>query len=247
MRCVSIFLLVVAVLSLCNHSFAQDSRKGAELLGDGYDYIKDAKIDAVIFRGPTTIKYPFRFTGSVYAYSDEFLEGRVYYNKKEFAGVKMNLNSNRDELCVQMYGTGMIIVLDKKYVKNFSFGGHNFINHTAGDGIDGLDYGYYEVLYSGKDLLLKRIRQVFNEKVGVDASGTSILKHFYPVYNYYIVRDGKVISIKKRGDFAKIYKEQKSAIKQHIKAHNMHLAGKEANDKVFVSIMQFIGSKEVEL
>ena len=217
------------------------------MLANSYDYINDAKIDAVIFRGPTSIKYPFRFTGTVYAYSDEFMVGRVYYNKKEFAGVKLNLNSNRDELYMQMYGTGMIIMLDKKYVRDFSYDGHNFINHTVYDGIEGLDYGYYEVLYAGKDMLLKRVKQAFSEKAGVDAGGTSILKKFYPVYSYYIIMDGKAVSIKKRGDFAKKYKEHKSAIKQHIREHNMHLAGKDANDKVFVNIMQFIEDKEVKL
>lgn len=247
MKPISLFLVAFIVSFLCDYSFAQDSQGRKSLLVENYDYINDAKIDAVIFRGPTSIKYPFRFTGTVYAYSDEFMEGRVYYNKKEFAGVKLNLNSNRDELYIQMYGTGLVIVLDKKYVRDFSYGGHNFINHTASDGIEGLDYGYYEVLYAGKDMLLKRVKQVFSEKAGVDAGGSSILKMFYPVYSYYIIMDGKAVSIKKRGDFAKKYKEHKSAIKQHIRERNMHLAGKDANDRVFVNIMQFIDGMEVKL
>ena len=247
MRHISLFLTVILLSFVSGHTIAQDRKNRNSTQEVLYDYIDDAKIDAVLFRGPTYIKYPFRFTGTIYAYSDEFMEGRVYYNKKEFSGVKINMNAHKDELYIQMYGTGMIIVLEKKYVKEFSFGGHNFMNHTENDGIEGLDYGYYEVLYSGTDILLKRIRQVLNEKTSLDSGGPSILKFFYPVYNYYIVRAGEAIPIKKRGDFAKIYKEQKSAIKQHIKAHDMHLAGKDANDKVFVNIMQFIDDKEVAL
>ncbi|MBR5855885.1 MAG: hypothetical protein IKY70_01270 [Bacteroidales bacterium] len=247
MRKFILLLLVAIILLPCSFGFAQELKKDENIVKVSYDNINDAKIDAVVFRGPAAVKYPYRYTGSVYAYSDEFMEGRLYYNKKEFAGLKMNLNAHSDELYLQMYGTGMIIVLDKSHVSNFSLGEHNFINHTPEDGISGLDYGYYEVLHNGTDMLLKRIKKIFNEKASTAESNTAILKQFYPAYSYYVVKDGRVVSFKNKGDLTRIYKEYKSAIKQHIKAHNMHLAGKESKDKVFVSIMDFIEGRRGEL
>lgn len=235
------FCIFIILFALFGNMLSAQQRQTAPLVED-YDYLSDAKIDAVIFRGPLYIKYPYRFDGTFYAYSDEFLESRINYNGKEFKGVKLNLNANRDELYIQMYGTGLIIVLEKDYVKDFSLGERNFINHTEGDGIEGLEYGYYELLYNGKDMLLKKIRQIFSEKF--DNVGSATLKNFYPAYTYYVVRDGKAITLKGRSAFAKIYKPQKGKIKDFIKEHRLSLAGKEANDQVFTRIMEYIDTKQ---
>lgn len=235
------FCIFIILFALFGNMLSAQESQTAPFVED-YDYLSDAKIDAVIFRGPIYVKYPYRFDGTFYAYSDEFLESRINYNGKEFKGVKLNLNANRDELYIQMYGAGMIIVLEKDYVKDFSLGERNFINHTEGDGIEGLEYGYYELLYKGKDMLLKKIKQNFNEKF--DNVGSATLKSFYPAYTYYVVKDGKAVTLKGRSAFAKIYKPYKGQINGFIKERRLKFAGKEANDKVFTLIMEYIDTKQ---
>ncbi len=210
-------------------------------VGDNYDYISDVKIDAVIFRGPVYVKYPYTLRGTPYAYSDDFKEGRLRYNSKEYKSVMLNLDASRDELHLRMHDTHLTIVVDKEYVSDFSYGGHDFLNVAGNRSIAGLADGYYEVLYKGDVTLLKKTVQKFSESSGVDvAAEASSLKQFVAKHYYYIVKDGVAVQIKKRGDFTKHYREKKGAIKQFIKSNGLNLLGKESEDMVFSQIMEFI-------
>lgn len=237
MRRIFAFLVILVLCALSEQLFCQE-KKGLE-----YDIISEAGIDAVIYRGPVYVKYPFRFSGTFYAYSPNFGTGSVYYNNKEYNNVKINLNSHRDELHLQMYGAGLIIVLEKSYVERFSYGGCNFTNHTEGDGIVGLQPGYYQVLYSGEIKLFKRIEQLITEKLGVDSRGMSTLKEFSPRYTYFLIKDGEAVQIKKRGDIIKNYKPMKGQIKQFVRENQLNLADKSENDKVFGRMIEFIDNK----
>lgn len=209
--------------------------------GGNYDYVADAKIDAAIFRGPVYVKYPYTLRGTPYAYSDDFKEGRLRYNSKEYKSVMLNLDASRDELHLRMHDTHLTIVVDKEYVSDFSYGGHDFLNVAGNRSIAGLADGYYEVLYKGDVTLLKKTVQKFSESSGVDvAAEASSLKQFVAKHYYYIIKDGVAVQIKKRGDFTKHYREKKGAIKQFIKSNGLNLLGKESEDMVFSQIMEFI-------
>ena len=77
------FCIFIILFALFGNMLSAQERQPGPLMED-YDNLTDAKIDAVIFRGPTYIKYPYRFDGTFYAYSDEFLESRINYNGKEY-------------------------------------------------------------------------------------------------------------------------------------------------------------------
>lgn len=217
---------------------AQDD---APKVGGNYDYVSDVKIDAVIFRGPVYVKYPYTLRGTPYAYSNDFKEGRLRYNSKEYKSVMLNLDASRDELHLKVHETQLTIVVDKEYVSDFSYGGHNFINVAGDRSIAGIEEGYYEVLYKGDVTLLKKTVQKFSNSSGVDvAAGATSLKQFVTRHYYYMVTDGVAIQVKKRGDFMKNYKEKRNAIKQFIKSNGLNLLGKESEDMVFSRIMEFI-------
>lgn len=148
---------------------------------EGRDYIRDAKFDATIYRGPVALKYPFVFKGTYYAYDKEFVKSNVEYNCKWYYGVDLNLDASRDELCLSMPGSGIVIVLSKELVGRFTMEGKEYVN-VKGD-IKGLKEGYYQVIRISQGTVYKKIEKIHNKVDG-------ITQEFYPVVRHYIVKDG---------------------------------------------------------
>ena len=160
-------------------AFAQSMVENAPV--EAREYIEKAKFDATIYRGPTALKYPFNFKGTYYAYGKEFVKSSVEYNKKWYYGVDLNLDASRDELCLSMPGSGIVIVLSKELVGSFVMDGKEYVNFKGG--IKGLKDGYYQVMRIARGTVYKKIEKRHNKVDGVT-------EEFYPVVKYYLVKDG---------------------------------------------------------
>ena len=179
MRVVPFILMLFLLVPAVNAAFAQSMVENAPV--EGLEYIEKAKFDATIYRGPTALKYPFNFKGTYYAYGKEFVKSNVEYNRKWYYGVDLNLDASRDELCLSMPGSGIVIVLSKELVGSFELGDKKFVN--LGNGIKRLESGYYQVFELKEGTVYKKIEKRHNKVDG-------ITQEFYPVVKYYIVKDG---------------------------------------------------------
>ena len=198
-------------------------------------------MNAAIFRGPEAVKYKFIYQGTPYAYSETFAKGAVVYNGVRYNGVELNLNAHRDELHLRIPSSGIVLVLDKTLVGEFSIGRHNFVTLLGEDVPQGLVAGYYELLYNGEDVLLKKNVRMFYERL--QTSGKGIFRHFDPVNKFYVIKDGAAAQISRNRDFAKIYREEKKSIKSFIKKNKLRFVDMEDKDPAFVEIMQFADKK----
>ena len=173
---------IVFMLFILVHAgdvFAQSRVEDAP--AEGREYIQNAKFDATIYRGPTALKYPFYYRGTYYAYGKEFVKSNVEYNRKWYYGVDLNLDASRDELCLSMPGSGIVIVLSKELVGSFVMDGKEYVNFKGG--IKGLKDGYYQVMRIARGTVYKKIEKRHNKVDGVT-------EEFYPVVKYYLVKDG---------------------------------------------------------
>lgn len=210
---------------------------------DVEEYIRQAKENAVVFRGPTPIKYPFRFNGSFYAFEDKFVPGELWYNHKYYKNVLLNLNANRDELYIKVYNSATMVVLDKNLVEKFTLGDKTFLNVSAKYPVGNMAPGYYQILYKGKDQLFKKIEKRYYERVGLtDQNG--VFRSFEGYYTYIILKDGIAYPFSQAGAFSKIYKGKKNEIKKFRKVNNMKFIEVGRQDDSFKSIMQFIDENE---
>ena len=172
------FVLFCLMLS-GHHVFAQQGIEKTPV--EAREYIENAKFDATIYRGPVALKYPFSFKGTYYAYQKEFVKSSVEYNRKWYYGVDLNLDASRDELCLSMPGSGIVIVLSKELVGRFVIGEDEFMN-VKGD-VPGLKDGYYQVLESVDGTIYKKIVKKYNKLDG-------ITQEFFPVEKYYKLKNG---------------------------------------------------------
>lgn len=202
-----------------------------------YDCIKDIGLNAPVYRGPEAVKYPFRYQGSPYAYSDAFATGSIVYNDVEYKGVMLNLNAHRDELHIRMPLNGSIIELDRRLVGDFTIGSRHYVSLMGKKAMEGLEEGFYEMLYNGKDMLLKKNVRRYYERL--QTSGKGVFRHFDQVNRYYIVKDGVPVQVSRMKDFAKVYRAEKKAIKGFIRKNKIRFFDMDDMDLTFMEIMNF--------
>ena len=170
-----------------------------------------------VFRGELAQRYNYPLEGTVYAYSDEFQPGTIHFNGKHYSGLMMNLNAHRNELQVRIGTTGESIAVKRSLVGDFTIGKRNFTALYGERGIKGLAEGYYQVLYRGKDMLLKEIYKSTNDRT--DYVNNITVKVFTTRIRYWLVKDGKVTGIRDGNDLAGIYRENKDEVKRYLKGH----------------------------
>ena len=168
-----------------------------------------------VFRGELAEKYNYQIDGTVYTYSDKFEQGQVVFNGKLYTGLMMNLNAHRDELQVAIGSTGERMAPRRELVGDFTIGTRNYTSLYGQRKIKGLQQGYYQVLHRGEDALYKKIYKKVSERV--ESISQQTVKVFTTRHKYYLVKDGKVYTIKNEKGLAKYYKQQKERIKEYIK------------------------------
>lgn len=185
-------------------------------------------LNAALYRGPVVMDYPLPFKGTVYVFSDDFILGDVEYNEKLYKGAMLNLDSYRGDLCVKLPGSGMALVLDRNLVSCFTLGDKMFI-HT-GDDKSVMPEDYYQVLYDGKDQLLKKVEKHFFMKEGVSLE-------VYEKDRYYVVKDGKYYKLKKEKHLKRLYPHMRKTIYRTTSAlRRIH----DDKDKIFALVMEKI-------
>lgn len=205
-----------------------------------YDCIRDIGLDAAVYRGPEAVKYPFIYQGTPYAYTETFLEGSLVYNGVEYLGLLLNLNAHKDELHLKIPAAGIIIELDRKLVESFSFGNRRYAGLMGDKAVDGLGEGFYQILYSGKDKLLKKNAKSFHERLQNGGSSKGAFRFFDPADRYYVIKDGVPVQISKVKHFAKVYKDKKKAVKGFIRKNKIKFIDMDDNDLALVEVMEFV-------
>lgn len=201
---------------------------GAQNLWCQEDYLVKMERDAVIYRGPVALKYPFLFEGSTYVFSDEFLEGNVRYNGKTYYRALLNLDAHRDELCIKLPESGVVVVLSKELVEEFSLGDKRFIKGWWED--EDMKDAYCQVLYSGNVMVLKKVEKDFYLREGI----TQVV---YEKVKYYLVKDGILHRIKKTKDIGKLYREERRRINRGVAGIRKTASG---DDEVYARAGAFI-------
>ncbi len=206
------------------------------LAGAGFNGVSgQVKDNAVIFSGPTAQRYPFIHKETYYAFSDEFSANDLYYNGKLYRGVELNLNAHSDELVVNVPEGGKKVILNRDMVEWFTLNSKRFIGVKDGEYED-LAGGYYEALYEGDGLVLRKITKLFKESV----DGQKMVYTFIPLEKRYVVRDGAAYPVKKVGDLTRIYRERKHDIRKFLKDQGRRISSKGNLDYGLAAVMEFV-------
>ncbi len=198
------------------------------------NYIDLTKDEAMIFNGPLAQKYTFLHSGTYYYLNNEFSENDLYYNGKLYR-VELNLNANSDELILKLPESRKLIVANRSMVGWFTLDSRKFIGVDDGE-FSNLHGGYYEALYEGNGLALKKLNKIFKDRI----KDNKIDYSFIALTNRYIVKDGVAYPINSVRDLARIYKEQGQNIRKFLKEKGSKFSAKRNIDSALSETMKFI-------
>lgn len=210
--------------------------------GDYELFMGEAKGLSNLYRGAATLNYKFKYTGTYFAYSDEFVYGDVFYNDKQYQHVLLNLNGHLDELYVFVEGNGIPVMLNKNFVRDFNIGSRQFRNFKFRDFNLTLEDGYYEILWSnGTDELIKKATKQYEERVNLSSNfENKIERIFIPSHKYFLIKDKLAKQIKRTGQIRSFYGVRAGLVRKHIRENQLDARGDK--DFAYTSIMEFINS-----
>jgi hypothetical protein len=93
-------------------------------------------------------------------------------------------------------------------------------------------------LRTSYDVLVKKNGKSFHERLQ-SGSSKGVFRFFDPADKYYVVKGGKPVQISRMKDFARVYKEEKKAIKGFIRKNKMRFVDMDDKDRTFMEIMHF--------
>lgn len=218
-------------------SYSQESIDYEQFMGN-------AKELSNLYRGSAPLNYKFIYTGTYFAYSEEYVQGNVFYNDKLYKNVLLNLNGHLDELYVFVKENGMPVMLNKDFVEKFNLGTRYFVNYKFNGSHAILEDGYYEVLWSDKkDRLIKRVAKKYEERINQSTNlgtGAKVERIFIPMSQYYLLNNNSVKQIKRVAHLKSFYGVSSGAIRKHIRENTLDT--KNNKDAAFTSIVKFINS-----
>ncbi len=176
---------------------------------------------SMLYRGVVPVRYVGKVptNGTTYfAYSAQFESGTVKYCGKLYYNALLNLNANLDELYAKDSISDLCYLLNKNFVDYWEVGNRKFTNYTQSVLYQGLQSGYYEVVYDGRAKAYKKIRKIYEENI----SGTSVTKSYELSEDYYLLKEGKAYRIKNVAGIARQYKDRKKEIKSLIKSKRLN-------------------------
>ncbi len=198
-------------------------------------YLESVKDKAVLYNGPTAFVYPFLYDGTYYVFGERFESNDLYYNGKLYRGVDLNLNAHRGELLIRMYGSVTTVVLNRSLVEWFTLGGRRFVS-IGDEEYEGLPGGYYEALYEGSGLVLKRTEKVYGETIRNGRTEYS----FSPRVSRHVVSDGRAYTVKHVDALAKIHRPLRHEIRDYIGSRGGGFTDRSRLDASLVSVMEYI-------
>lgn len=221
-RAILVLLLVLSFGEVCGQQYPLES------------YQKSVDMQSLLFRGRVERRYAYRYQGTYFAYQDKYVKGEVYFNKRRYSDILINLNSHRDRVSVTKSEGHLPVILDRRYVEWFKIGSRLFVNIEK-DKYQGLNGGYYEVLFDdGKNRLLKRIYKEYKEILERDV----VEREFLSKIDYYLVIGGKAEKVHGMKSFAKLFPQSKKDIKRVNR--EVSFTVKEDKDLLFKAYMEAV-------
>jgi len=232
----SIFqLLFFAQLNIAQAQMTNDSLFVAKVLRTLHDNsLKSQKGTSPIFNGRVYNAHPkFKDNKHAYFQSHQYTTGSVVYDGILYAELSLKYDILRDELVLLHDNQIDGIVLQPAAVDSFFIHGYQFIHIKPEIPHQGIEVGYYNLLYKGENLslLVKRAKEV-TEKID-----QQIEKMIGEKETYYLLKNSIYHPIKGKNDLLKLLRRTDDKNQAHIKTNQLNF-GKDFEHAV-LSIVRF--------
>lgn len=218
------FVQLLLVVSFCSISFFSNGQR---------DYMVPQGEIRDAFGRPLTTKNESGVEGSPYVY-DIYVPGRMIIKGRLYSNLNIKLNLETNTIFFEKDGIEMIPSSPVNAVELFDVTINSY--HKFRNGFPAINkntgYTFYQVLDSGKAVLLKHIHMIPRES---RQYGEAIkIKRYEQVKSYYIFKDNNIIQIKKADAIKDALKENKSEIETFISLNKIKV-NREADLKSLIA------------
>ena len=189
-------------------------------------YFKQLGDQSKLYNGSQYASYGFVFkTGSPYYKSDQFTYGSVLYDGILFNNLPLLYEDLRELLITKK--EGYLLQLITARVSAFTISGHQFIRLVADSSNRGISKtGFYEVLYPGRSLVLKKTYKNIQDVASVSEG----LSHFIEESDSYFIKKGNsFIRVKSKNEMFDIFPDHQKEIQLFIKKNKLNFRKDEEN------------------
>lgn len=183
---------------------------------------------------PLTTKNEYGVEGSAYMF-DMYLPGRITVKGKSFANLNIKLNLEKNIVFFEKDGVEMVPTGNVSAVEFFDVTTNRY-THVFRNGFPEINNNtsqtYYQVLDSGKAMLLKHIGMISRESRQY-AEATVVRRYEQVKTNYFFI-NGQLISVKKTDEVLEAFKEKKAEVQNFINSNRLKL-NREADQKSIVA------------
>ncbi|CAN5518156.1 hypothetical protein BH11BAC5_BH11BAC5_01130 [soil metagenome] len=172
-----------------------------------------------LYNGSQYIEYPYKFKEGDPYFNMPYPEpGSVLYDGVAYDSVLMRYNEITDELVINYYIER--IQLLKPKIEKFHFFNSDFIKIEK-DSLSRnlISNGFYNLLYRGKISLLKKEIKTIVESSSINVE---LLSYVEEKDYYYIKKDGRYYSIKRKNDFFDLLSDKRRELKEFVKVNDLN-------------------------
>lgn len=212
--------LLISALILPAKGFTQDSQADSSFYNTAREnvlkiYLSDLKEQSGLLNGRMNIPYPFHFeSGSPFFESEKFINGDVVYDGVPYSDIPM-LYDQLSAMIIMLAPYGRLQLTSEK-VERFTIAGHHFIRLEK-DTLNKITTGFYEQLYEGKIIVLKKVEKIMREDL---QSGVS-LRYINQKDSYYLKDGSGYHPVKKKGEILEVLHSHKQELQQFIKKNKV--------------------------
>ncbi len=157
--------------------------------------------------------------GTPFFQSEEWEEGKVFYEGELYEKVSMRYDLLQEKLVIEHKGQGEIELISE-LIKYFVIAGHTFarLDDKMGNKTSP-NPGFYDELYSNTSKVYAKRLKVTEERIETQVS---IILTFKEKNSYYILKNGSYYSVSNKSSALKVFGDQKSAIRKFISKNKIN-------------------------
>ena len=182
------------------------------------NYFTAVKEKAHVYNGIEYDYFGSKAKGSPFLI-DTMHMGSVFYDGILYEGVPLRYDMVNDLLLLKYLRDNNTLQLIKNKVNYFTIQQHTFINVAENNQNKNEDFGFYELLYKTKSMLVlaKRVKKLLETTNPEDKGGT-----FVQYDQYFIYRDDKFFPVSTANELVDILKDKSGEVKKFIKTHKLN-------------------------
>jgi len=218
-----LYIIQLPAIFLSCHVFAQDSLPDSlfyqkAISNTRSQFMKNIGANSYLYTGVAYERYWNRVKGHPFFMTDQFQNGKLYYNGTLYQDVPLLYDMLRDEVVSKTFSKNTNLVLVSGKIRYFTIGNHSFVRVVQDSSNNTfVNTGFYEKLYQGNASVLVKREYKIERSLKADEDTSKFTEYDH----YYIEKEGTFHAIVNENDLQSLFKDQKTEIRKFLNRRDM--------------------------